>query len=202
MRARDTLFLGQRAQNDAGCLRRFDRDFGRCDFWLRCFNWRRFGFRLGCATDGAAFDLLDDDLLAAAMAEALAHHARFRARLQRQSEFLLARGLGFAHSVLFPCAPSTGAFNSQAPSAGALALTASGKFPVRKRVKRATRARNVSLPGPASRAACTTFERFNAKSNSAPEKASIIAISRGSAAVSRCNAPINLRLPSSAASDA
>src|SRR5690606_8703767 len=60
---------------------------------------------------------------------------------------------------------------------GAAAVIESGDFPDRYRIKRATRARNVSLAGPASTAACTTFGRFNAKSKSSPGNASISAIS-------------------------
>ena len=72
----------------------------------------------------------------------------------------------------------------------------------RKLVKRAARARKASLPGPASRAACTTFGRFNAKSNWAPVKALITTISRDFPVVLRCKAAANLRLPSSLASAA
>src|SRR5262249_12345825 len=127
--------------------------------WLLGFGCGR-GFRLGFSSDHAPFDLLNDNLLAAPMTEALAHRSCLGARLERQrlagdAKFFLARVLCLAHSVLCPYAPSV----------GACALTASGEKPVRKRVRRATRARNVSLPGPASRAACTTFGRLNAKSN-------------------------------------
>ncbi len=71
----------------AGCAARFRR-----------FDGFGFGSGFGRAADDAAFDLLDDDLLAAAVAEALAHHARFRARLQRQrlaghAEFLSSPGV-------------------------------------------------------------------------------------------------------------
>ena len=52
--------------------------------------------------------------------------------------------------------------------------------PVRKQSSRAARARNASLSGPASRAACTTFDRPNAKSNCARGKAAITAISAAS----------------------
>src|SRR5262245_16703347 len=112
------------------------------------------------------------------MAEALTHGAGFGARLERQrlagdAKFLLARVFCLAHSVLCPYAPSV----------GACALTASVEKPVRKRVRRATRARNVSLPGPASRAACTTFGRPNAKSNWTPVHVSMTVISPGLAPV-------------------
>src|SRR6185437_1213945 len=122
---------------------------------LRGLGRRRRGPDLGRAADRAAFDLLDHDRLAAAMAEALAHHARLGARLERQlaePEFLFARVFRVAHSVICPCAPS----------ASSCALPSSGESPVRKRSKRLTRTRKVSLTGPASRAACITFGRFNA----------------------------------------
>ena len=87
--ARDALFLGQRAQHDAGRLRRFGRAaagaaFGAAARLRARLDRRRLGLGLGRCADRAAFDLLDHDLLAAAMAEALAHHARLGARLERQ----------------------------------------------------------------------------------------------------------------------
>ena len=68
------------------------------------FDWGR-RLRLGVGSGTALLDL-DDDLLAAAMAEALAHHAGFAARLERQrlaghAQLLFARGLGFTHSSLW-----------------------------------------------------------------------------------------------------
>src|SRR4029077_15351785 len=113
-------------------------------------------------------------------------------RLAGDAELLLAGVLGLAHSVLCPYAPPV----------GACALTASGEIPARKYLKRAVRVRKVSLPGPASRAACTTFGRFNAKSNCAPVNASITTIFRDSPALSRWGAAMSLRLPSSPASPA
>src|SRR4029078_795722 len=139
------------------------------------------------------------DLLAAAMAEALAHDTGLGAwlecqRLARDAELLLAGGLGLAHSVLCPYCPPV----------GACALTVSGERPARKYVKRATRVRKVSLPGPASRAACTTFGRFNAKSNWAPEKSPMTAISRtfssSFSSLLRRKRPSSLRFPSLAPS--
>src|SRR5262249_52043834 len=55
--------------------------------------------------DPALAALLDHNLLAAAMAEALAHGARFDARLERQrlarnAQLLVARGLGINHSAV------------------------------------------------------------------------------------------------------
>src|SRR6185437_2374700 len=200
MGARDALLLGQRAKNDARCFRRLGgrRGWRGLSFGGRLgdgFERRRLGLGLGRAADRAAFDLLDHDLLAAAMAEALAHHARFGARLERQladAEFLFARVLRFAHSEFCP----------RASSVRACAPTRSGEFPVRKRSKRLTRARNVSLTGPASRAACTTFGRLNAKSNWAPEKVVTVAISRDFPSFFRCQAASSLRFPSDAASEA
>ena len=91
VRARAALFLGERAQHDAGRLRRGGRRRGRCRRaatgpWrgnvrfgagaaLRCDRRRRLRLRL--ARTDAALDLLDHDRLAAAMAEALAHDALF-----------------------------------------------------------------------------------------------------------------------------
>src|SRR6185437_14290422 len=198
MGARNALFFGQSAQHDAGWLRRINGCSNRRGLggrFLGGFDRRRFGLDLGRAADAAAFDLLDHHLLAAAVTEALAHHARLGARLERQladAEFLFARVFRFAHSVICPCAPSV----------GACALTSSGEVPVRKRSKRLTRTRKVSLPGPASRAACTTFGRFNAKSNWLPVNIVMIAISRDFSAVLRCKAVSSLRFPSAAASAA
>src|SRR5664280_1564644 len=198
MGARDALLVGQRAQHHAGWLRRLGGHRRRRGFGLGgrlpCgLDGCRLGLDLGRSADAAAFDLLDHDLLAAAVTEALAHHARLVARLERQlgdAQFLFARGLCVAHSEFCP----------RAPSVGACALTKSGEFPVRKRSKRSTRARKVSLTGPASRAACTTFGRFNAKSNCALENISTIAISRDFSGVLRCNAASSLRFPPAAAS--
>ena len=57
------------------------------------------------AADDAAFDLLDHDLLAAAMAEALAHDARLGARLERQrlAETLSFFSPGFLVSLIPYC---------------------------------------------------------------------------------------------------
>ena len=80
-----TLVLGQGAQHDAGAgiaRRRRARRSGRRR------GWRRLCSNLGClwlraAVDAALAPLLDHDLLAAAVAEALAHGTRFDARLER-----------------------------------------------------------------------------------------------------------------------
>src|SRR5689334_768980 len=209
MGASITLLIGQRTQHDAGrfrlgrgpCLRQTCcRGRGRrlgpaCGGRLLGLDRRGLSLGFARSTDHAALDLLDDDLLAAAMTEALAHHARLGAWLERQrlsgdAEFFLAGVLCLAHSVTsvllpLPCTP-----------------TASGERPVRKRVKRATRVRKVVLPGPASRAACTTFGRFSAKSNWAPVNASITKVSLISPPLFRRRAAASLRLPSPAASAA
>src|SRR5262245_36061892 len=207
MGAGTPFFLGQRAEHDTRRfwlgggfgLRRVAPGGRRRSYLARRLLWFSSGrgLRLGLAADYAPFDLLDHDLLAAAMAETLAHRSRFGTRLERQrlagdAKFFLARGLCLAHSVLCPYAPSV----------GACALTASGEKPVRNRVRRATRARNVSLPGPASRAACTTFGRLNAKSNWSPVNVSMMAISPAFPVVLRRKAAASLRFPSAAASAA
>ena len=125
---------------------------------------RRRGLGLAVGAEGAALLDLDDHLLAAAMAEALAHHAGLGARLERQrrlsdAQRLAVRGLGVSHSVLESCQ-----FRSRPVPPWPVS-------PVRKRSRRAKRAKNVSFAGPASRAACTTFDRPNAKSNWAVVKA-------------------------------
>src|SRR6185312_7590300 len=96
MRACGALFLREGTQNDAGWLRlgfglRKSRDGGWCGrrpargrLLLRLDGWRRFGLGFARSADDAAFDLLDHNLLAAAMTEALTYHARLGARLERQ----------------------------------------------------------------------------------------------------------------------
>src|SRR6516164_9944934 len=201
MGARGALFLGQRAQHDAGRLRCFRRGHGG---WralgaghrlLRRLSQRWLGLRLGRSADGTAFNFLDHDLLAAAMAKALAHDTLLGAWLKRQlgdAQFLVARGLCFTHSLLCP----------RAPAIGACVQFQLGDVPVRKRSKRVARARKVSLTGPASSAACTTFGQFNAKSKCSPEKLSTTTISRGFSRILCCKAAASLRLPSFAASAA
>src|SRR5205085_11057202 len=77
-----------------GCGALGDRRCGR----------RSRGLGLAVGANGAALLDLDDHLLAAAMTEALAHHARLSAPLERQSglhaQRLAIRGLGVGHSVL------------------------------------------------------------------------------------------------------
>ena len=122
-----TLLVRQRAQHHARWLRRLgDRRWSRGFRRGRCLARRLGGGLLDAGLSrpahGAAFDLLDDDLFAAAMAKALAHHARLGARLERQlgdAQFLLARVLRITHSAFYP----------RAPSVGAMALTSSGEFP-------------------------------------------------------------------------
>ena len=128
MGARDALFLGQRAQHDAGRLRLPRRGAARgaalaaaAGFFAR-LDRRRLGLGLGRSADAAAFDLLDHDLLAAAMAEALAHHARLGARLERQlAETLSFFSPGFFVSLIHVFCP-------RAPSVGACALTSIGRI--------------------------------------------------------------------------
>ena len=102
------------------------------------------------------------------MAEALAHDARLGARLERQrlgradAQRLVAR-------VLVSDIPFSNPVSSVRGRRRLRGLPC--RSPVRKRSRRGKRARNVSLAGPASRAACTTFDRPNAKSNWAVVKA-------------------------------
>ena len=71
----------------------------------------------------------------------------------------------------------------------------------RKRCQARKRAKNVSLAGPASRAACTTFDRPNAKSNWAEVKAVMTAIAVGVVRAGAA-APASLATPSAPASAA
>jgi hypothetical protein len=111
--ARIALFIGQRAQNDAGararralltttfaatrCRRAAARARSRCSgSWLggggghglRCRRWRRrrgrFSLRRLARSDRAAFHLLDHNGLGPAMGEALTHNALLDRTLQRQ----------------------------------------------------------------------------------------------------------------------
>ena len=140
----------------AGCAPRFFGASTGSGFAL----WLRPGRRV------RRFDLLDDDLLAAAMAEALAHHARLGARLQRQRRFFTPEFFVSAHSgTLFLVRPSIPHSQSVHRRRAHRANCFGSSFRSESAQSASTRARKVSLPGPASRAACTTFERFNAKSN-------------------------------------
>ncbi len=120
-----TLLLGQRAQHDArrsrrgrgrrcGCRRRASGRGGSTG-WRSAPRHRsrrrdrdRSRFRLGIAADRPPLLDLDDHLLAAAMAEALAHRAGLGARLKRKrrlrghAQRLVARGLGLNHSGSIP----------------------------------------------------------------------------------------------------
>jgi hypothetical protein len=111
--ARRMLVLGQRAEHHPGRIARLGRlpSAARAALMLRP-GWRR-GLgrnRLGrvraiLATDPALAALLDQDLLAAAMGEALAHGAGLDPRLQRQglaghAQFLVARRVVISHSVV------------------------------------------------------------------------------------------------------
>ena len=119
------------------------------------------GLRLAGRADDAALYLLDHDLLGAAMAEALAHDALLDAALERQrllrrSAYLVARMSSFR---------SFG-FQSLGLRRNARYRGPAFRFvPVRKRIMRRQRAMKPLAAGPASRAACTTFDRPNAKSN-------------------------------------
>src|SRR5215831_7271048 len=98
MGSRVALFVGKGAENNAGgfglgsfALRqtRARSRPGLClasygGSLLRLNNGRGFGLGFARPADDAAFDLLDDDLLAAAVTEALTHDARLGAWLERQ----------------------------------------------------------------------------------------------------------------------
>src|SRR5262249_52707484 len=142
----------------------------------RCGGGGRFGLR-PCRR--AAFDLLDDHPPGAAMAEALAHPTLLG------PPALQAPGLSPGDPQL-PFASLFRRFSHSDPNSHAFApclaglspsvSAGTGAEPARKRRRRAVRARNVSLSGPASRAACITFDRPNAKSNCAEVKTSMTTI--------------------------
>ena len=127
IRAAVLLFLGERAQKDAGRLRRGGRgrgrrrgrrrggrcaarnhaDTARGRAAIRRGGGRKLG-RLGVAPD-AALHLLDHDRLGAAVTEALPHHAGFGTRLECQclgradAERLVAGGFRIGrHTVFVP----------------------------------------------------------------------------------------------------
>src|SRR4029077_15465131 len=122
---------------------------------------------------GTAFDLFHDHRFGAAVAETLAHHALCdAATLQRQGfggadALLLFASLfrRFRHSC-----PTVRAFQS------GLLPPRSPESSFRKQSRRRVRARKVSLSGPASRAACITFDRPKAKSNCDEVKAAMTGI--------------------------
>ena len=190
VRAPVLLFLGERAQQNAGRLRRrrwtgagaccagapprcttpprrgsSRRDRARAPAparapWLRPVRARRL-------------HLLDHHRLGAAVAEALPHHAGLGARLERQrlgradAQRLLARAFGISshsHPILNVSASHRKSLAARFPAPRPSGST------VRKRSRLWQRARNPLLAGPASRAACTTFDRPNAKSNCADRK--------------------------------
>ena len=126
--ARAALFLGERAQYDAGRLRRGGRRRSRCRRARRAPGRgnvalrrrrgtaldRRRRLRLRLARTDAALHLFDNDRFAAAMAEALAHDALFdaaaleRQRLGRGDAQLLAAifvRLSHTRSYLRPVLP-------------------------------------------------------------------------------------------------
>src|SRR5262245_541913 len=116
MSTRGTLFLGQGPQHNAGRLwlrfsRRQASTARATRFSDRCFL--RFGCRRGLGlglawpADNTTFDLFNDNLLAAPVAETLAYYACLGAWLERQrfagdAEFFLAGVFSLAHSVPFP----------------------------------------------------------------------------------------------------
>ena len=177
MRARTALFLGQRAQHDAGRLR---RSGGRGRGGRRrggCAAVRRRRARFGATRRGAAASAFAS---AAPMTRRLTFSTTTcllrpwlklwrttpcsTPRLQRQrlvgdAQLLVAR---CSSSQLIPI-PVLRAAVSGAP------LSASGLFRLAgpKALMRACARESASLAGPASRAACTTFDRPNAKSNCA-----------------------------------
>src|SRR5690606_12019276 len=108
---------------------------------LRRFRRRRFRLRIGGADD-PALDLLDDDLLAAAMTEALPHGALLDAALESQrlaaNAQLLVRCLGVTHSESSLRAPLC----RVSPCSG---LPVS---PARKRLRRCNLVRKALLAGP------------------------------------------------------
>src|ERR1700736_4104006 len=175
--------------------------------------------RLACrrvAANAALAALLDHHLFGSAVAEALLHGARLDARLERQgfcrdTEFLLAWSFVDHSAVLIlftSCAQSQvlravqiGEFSAALPAVRSLSA-------VRYRTRVWLRDRNVLLAGPASSAACTTFDRPSAKSNSSEVSAVTIGNSCDSSpspvfrpAFCRAMAS-NFRIPSAAPSPA
>src|SRR5712671_1844666 len=170
--------------------------------------------RFGCgrvAADAALAALLDHDLLGPAMAEALAYGARLDARLERQglgrdTQSLVARRFGINHSAVLislRCAYPHPSLKRVSQNFWPL-LSVLSSSAIRYRTRIWQRDRNVLLAGPASRAACITFDRPSAKSNSADVKTLMVG--------KPCDSPIfpcfcrriasNLRIPSAAPSEA
>src|SRR6266851_3600635 len=185
--ARRALVLGQGAQHHARIAARRSRRGGgtgerRLDRRrLGHSRFRRMAFcRGGVAADPALAALFDHHLLGAAVAEALANGARLDARLERQglgrdTESLVARRFRINHTavlILLRCAYPHSHFMQVVlcKSSSAVRLRILGRFAgclvvIRYRTRTWLRDRNVLLAGPASRAACTTFDRPSAKSN-------------------------------------
>src|SRR6516164_10998988 len=146
------------------------------------------------------------------MRETLAYCPRLDARLERQglagdTQFLVAGSILIGHSavLILWCARRTVvrcefhyfACESEILAAIPAVLSSSAD---RYRTRIWLRNRNVLLAGPASSAACTTFDRPNAKSNSAEVSALIIensSVSPSFPAFCRASAS-SLRIPSSA----
>src|SRR5207302_717070 len=216
--ARGTLILGQGAKHHAGTGTRRRRR--RCRSGRRGLGRRRLGgrlrrvrFRRGCITrDAALAAFLDHHLLGAAVAEALAHGARLDARLERQglardTQWLVARSFPIHHSAVLILVSAVrrrtvvGFRQLEFVPAAPAVLSSSA---IRYRTRVWLRDRNVLLAGPASSAACITFDRPSAKSNCADVSAVTIGnppdlpIFPG---FCRANAS-NLRIPSPAPSQA
>ena len=175
-----TLVLGQRAQHDARIAARRGR---RCRTaasapwaaraWRQPARARGLPAQQARRRDAALAALLDHDLLGAAMAETLAHGAGLDARLQRQglarhTQSLVARRFGINHSAVLislrcaRCAQSLKLSSVQNSLPAPAVLSSSA---IRYRTRIWLRDRKVLLAGPASSAACITFDRPSAKSN-------------------------------------
>src|SRR4051794_4744393 len=151
------------------------------------------GFGRGrVAANAALATFFDHDLLGPAMAEALAHGARLDARLQRQglgrdTQSLVARRFRINHSAvlillaLCACAPSLQqVFGTERHQNFWPLSPVPSSSSIRYRTRIWQRDRNVLLAGPASSAACITFDRPSAKSNCAEVKAVTIGKTRDS----------------------
>src|SRR4029077_6975540 len=189
-----------------GCSARDDTNAPRRHA-VRRGRRRCFGLRLA-RPEGALAHLLHHHRLGAAMAETLTHDARLGARLERQR-----LGRADAQRLL------AGTFRISSHSHPILNLKpkplliqrAATRYPVprppgsiiRKRSRFWQRARNPLLAGPASRAACTTFDRPNAKSNCGDVNVAIVGTLPGFSPVSRrAAAAALLRAPSGEPSEA
>ena len=173
--------------------------------WAR---WRRLRHR-AIAADAALAAFFDHHLLGPAMAEALAHGARLDARLERQglgrdTQCLVARRFRINHSavpILLRRANPHGLCRRipGPPPAGGLVVI---RHPVSDQGMAARQA--VLLAGPASSAACITFDRPSAKSNCSEVSAVTTGSSRDSSLIPAfcLTMASNLRIPSAAPSEA